>query len=281
LMRSLQGETEAKRNALESFRGSMVHYAFDEHGCFAAQLALEVADRLVAAELLAELRDHVQEATWSFHANHVIQKGIAVLPPAAYGFIAEEIRGKGAAVARRRFGCRILCQLIDFAGDDPTCVELGAEVLKDVRRLCRDQFGHYVIQSVFEHKPHLRCCIVQALILELSVLASNKSARRVIETALSLGSTDEKQQICEAFLRLGPSGMVMLAMHRNGSPVTRAVLQSRVDAASAAAQQLYQAAAQLQGNREGRCVLKVLGKAFPPPMRVNACHPLVLAAQTG
>ena len=65
LMEYLKGDNEAKRHALDSLRGSVVCYAFDEHGCRAVQLAFQVADTKVAAELLSELRGHVYAASRS------------------------------------------------------------------------------------------------------------------------------------------------------------------------------------------------------------------------
>jgi len=151
LTKSLNGDNESKRHALDSLRGSILHHAFDAQGCRAVQLAFQVAETSEAAKLLSELMGHVERATRSPHANYVIQKAIEVMTPAACGFIAQEMRGVGAAVARHRFGCRILCRLLEHMADSPACVELMAEVLAEAGQLCRHQFGHYVMESVLDY----------------------------------------------------------------------------------------------------------------------------------
>jgi len=257
LMEWLSGDNEAKCCALDSIRGSVVHHTFDKQGCRAVQLAFQVADTRVAAELLSELRGRVEAATRSPHANYVIQKAIAVMPPAACSFIAQEMRGVGAAVARHRFGCRILSRLLEHMADSPACVELMAEVLAEAGQLCRDEFGHYVMQSVLEHgQPQQRARLVQALISEGPSLASDPVAYHVVETALVHGSSEEQQLIGAALLMLGSYSMVTLALTQYGSFVARALLRSRVDAALAAAEQFCHAEARLQRNRFGRRVLE-------------------------
>jgi len=218
------------------------------------QLAFQVADRRVAAELLSELKGHVEAATRSPHANYVIQQAIAVLPPTAFDFIAQELRGVGTVVARHRFGCRILCRLLEHMADNPACDELFTEILAEAGQLCRHEFGHYVMESVLEHgQPRQRGCLVQALILEGPSLAIHHFASHVIETAITHGSVEEQQVIGAALLAYG---MVTLALTQCGSYVAKALLRSRVDAALAATEQLCHAQAQLRRNRFGRRVLQ-------------------------
>jgi len=257
LMESLNGDNDAKRHALDSLRGSVVNHAFNPQGCRAVQLAFQVADTRVAAELLSELRGHVQAASRSLHANYVIQRAIEVITPAGCGFIAQEMRGVGAAVARHRFGCRILCRLLEHMADNPACVELIAEVMAEAGQLCRQEFGHYVMQSVLEHgQPQQRGCLVQALVLQGPRLANHNYGSHVIETALVHGSAEEQQDIGAALLTLGSCGMVALALTQHGSFVARALLRTSVDAALAAAVHFRRAAAQLKRNRYGRRVLE-------------------------
>jgi len=257
LMESLKGDEDAKTRALDSFRGLVVHHAFNAQGCHAVQLAFKAADTTVAAEFLSELRGHVQAASRSPHANHVVQKALEVLPPAACGFIAEEMHGVGAAVARHRFGCRILCRLLEHMADNPACVELIAEILAEADQLCCDEFGHYVMESVLEHgEPQQRESLLQALILQGPRLASHACGSHVIKKALVHGSAEEQQDIGAALLTLGSDSMVVLALTPYGSSVAMALLRTRVDAAFAAAEQLRHAEARLQCNKDGKRLLQ-------------------------
>ena len=65
LMESLSGDSEAKTHALASLRGSVAFHAFESQGCRVVQLAFQVADTRVAAELLSELKGSVRAATRS------------------------------------------------------------------------------------------------------------------------------------------------------------------------------------------------------------------------
>ena len=60
-----------------------------------------------------ELRGHVLQMMESPHANFVLQKVIEVLPANATCFVTEELATRAAEAARHRFGCRILCRLIE------------------------------------------------------------------------------------------------------------------------------------------------------------------------
>ena len=168
----------------------------------------------MAAELLSELKGSVRAATRSPHGNYVIQKAIAVMPPAACSFIVEEICGVGVAVARHRYGCRILCRLLEHMADSPVCAKLIAEVLTEARHLSRHEFGHHVMESVLEHgQPQQRGCLVKALILEAPSLAGHSCASYVVETALRQGSIEEQQILGAALLATGPDGQRTVDHH--------------------------------------------------------------------
>jgi len=256
LIESLNGDHEAKQHALACLRGSVVRHAFNAQGCRAVQFAFQVADTWVAAELLAELSCHVPAATCSPHANYVIQKAIDVMPPAACVFIVREIRGTGVAVARHRYGCRVICRLLEHMADISDCAELIEEVLAQACYLSRHEFGHYVMQSVLEHgKARHRGCLYQSIISDLRRLAGHSCSSYVVEKALTHGSGDEQQSIGEALLALGLDSMVSLALTQSGSFVTKALLQTGTDAARVATEQLCHAEARLKRNKYGRRVL--------------------------
>jgi len=243
----------------ESLRGSMERFAFDKRGCRVAQDAFEVVGKEMTAELVSELEGGVCRALRSPYANYVIEKAIKLLPPAACGFIVQEMRDERLSLARHRSGCRVFCRLLEFMGHTPACVELFDGLLNDAAQLCRHKFGRHVMQSVLEHgQPQQRSRIVMVLKLEWSTLTNCANGSRIIQEALRHGSVEEQQQICKEFLKMKPAGKVTLATQQHGCYVMIAMLRSRCDAALIVAQQLREAGAQLLCSESGKHVHKVV-----------------------
>lgn len=260
LMEDLEAGGKARTTAVAALRGSVVPLAFDSAGCRTVQLGLQVADRRVATELAAELRGNVCEAIRSPHANYVIQKVIEVLPMAQATFIADELRGMGVEVARHRYGCRILCRLLEHSATDAGPMAVFNEVLQSVGGLCRHSFGHYVIQSILEHgTPEQRHQIAVALRGELARSVQNRNACYVIENALSYCSADDRQALVEGLLDGGPSRLSALAQHQFGSHVVRALLRLTGETSQLTLAQLRTVAAQLQMTKYGRRLLEDFG----------------------
>merc|ERR1711918_91613 len=92
--------------------------------------------------LSLELRGRIREAIRSPNANHVVQKMVEVLPASSLGFVAEEILGAGAEFARHRYGCRVLCRLVQRQGESSIAHmdELMEELLSDASDLVRHTF---------------------------------------------------------------------------------------------------------------------------------------------
>mmetsp|Transcript_25352 Transcript_25352/g.69720 ORF Transcript_25352/g.69720 Transcript_25352/m.69720 type:complete len:397 (-) Transcript_25352:511-1701(-) len=260
LMESLEAGGKARASAVAALRSCIVPLAFDAAGCRAVQLALHVADRKVSAELADELRGHVCEAIRSPHANYVIQKVIEVLPMAQAAFVAEELSGMGVEVARHRYGCRILCRLLEHSANDVGPVKLIDEVLEGVGGLCRHSFGHYVIQSILEHgTPEQRHLIASALRAELARSVQNRNACYVIENALSYCSAEDRHALVEGLLSGGPGRLAALAQHQFGSHVVRALLRMPGEGSQLALGQLRAAASQLSATKYGRRLLEDFG----------------------
>merc|ERR1712070_1096004 len=132
--------------------GSVPDLAFDASACRVVQKALEFAEEEEVVALGLELQGRVREAIRSPHANHVIQKLVEVLPVPSLGFIAEEMLGAGPEVARHRYGCRVLCRLVErhFARAVAHMDELIKELLADGAKVVRHSFGHHVIEMVLQ-----------------------------------------------------------------------------------------------------------------------------------
>merc|ERR1712070_1226839 len=103
----------ARQAAIEALVGSVPDLAFDASACRVVQKALEFAEEEEVVALGLELQGRVREAIRSPHANHVVQKLVEVLPLPSLSFVAEEMLGAGPEIARHRYGCRVLCRLVE------------------------------------------------------------------------------------------------------------------------------------------------------------------------
>mmetsp|Transcript_39001 Transcript_39001/g.112610 ORF Transcript_39001/g.112610 Transcript_39001/m.112610 type:complete len:445 (-) Transcript_39001:37-1371(-) len=257
LLEAIEAGGAARSAALDGLRGSMVQLTFDRQGCRLVQAAVQGADPRVAAELLAELRGHVRDALASPHANYVIQTIITALPTAMSSFIVKELLGVGTRSARHRFGCRILCRLIEHSGASGDLDKLLGEVLAEAEGLCSHAFGHFVIESLLEHLPQHRQTVVQALLADLPGYACHRCGSHVVESALLHCSEADRRELVSELL--SGDTVVSLAQHQYGSFVLKALLQTPGKASEQALAQISGAAAILAGTRCGQRLLQDLG----------------------
>jgi len=226
----------------------------DKSSSRALQLALQDAPSKDAAALALGLRGHVRDIIWSMHGNYVLQKVIEVIPASVACFIVQELRGVAAEVARHRFGCRVLCRLLEHlsSSDQQTC-SLVDEILQDTVALCRHNFGNFVIQHVLEfgieEQKHTVAC---ALCKDISGNARNQNASHAIEKALSCCSGGDRDAILGNLCR-DPSDLLELAQHQFGCFVVRALLRLPQDQLSKVDDRLRPIVAQLgASNRRQR-----------------------------
>lgn len=207
----------------------------------ALQSFLDVAKYEEVAQVANAFRGHVRQAIQSLHANYVIQKIIAASPAKMGIFIAEELLGQGPSNARHRFGCRVLCRLIEHwmpmdnggsTGDHLWPVSnLINEVLMDAVLLSRHAYGNFVLQHllVYGHAEH-KHMICRACSEDLRSAASNRNASHVIEKALESCCDEDRMTItsglaacAELVLQLSDTS----SENRYGSYVLRKVLTVR------------------------------------------------------
>jgi len=214
--------------------------------------------------LIQELHGHVREAIASPHANYVIQKVIEVMPTVLVGFVADELQGIGVLAARHRYGCRILCRLVEHSAQTPGTVALVDEVLGAAGELCRHTFAHHVISSILEHGlAEQRHCVAQSLLVDLPRHARNRNASYVIEKALTYCSRDDRHAITSSLVT-GPEQLVALAQNQFGSYVARALLKLPGEVGQKVAHQVAAAVrsapSQLEMTRYGQRLLEDLRK---------------------
>lgn len=199
LLRCLESDDESLGEVIAALQGSVLSLSLDSTGCRLVQLAIQLADLQTAAEIAAELRGNVHLAIKSPHGNYVIQQVIEMLPPAQCNFIVQELLGFGASMARHRFGCRILCRLLEHCADEADL--LINEVLADAVDLARHAFAHHVLESILEHGTiEQRRKIVLALCSDLQTSLSNRNASSVVEKVLIYCASEQQHTIIDALL---------------------------------------------------------------------------------
>lgn len=252
----LEAGGQARVDALAQLCGSVMCLALAPEGCRAVQAALEVAPLAIATTLLAELRCHVREAVESPHANYVIQKIVEVMPGRCCDFVVEELCGIGCAVARHRYGCRVLCRLLEHGATIAGLGGLVEELLGEAAELCRHPFAHHVMQSVLEHGTDEQRSRVSAVLrCDLLANAQHRCASHLVEAALLYCPAEEVSSLAAELLCGGPEGVLSLAQGQFGSFVVRSLLRLQGASSSAARGYILQAAERLWADKYGQRVM--------------------------
>mmetsp|Transcript_60275 Transcript_60275/g.111785 ORF Transcript_60275/g.111785 Transcript_60275/m.111785 type:complete len:502 (+) Transcript_60275:95-1600(+) len=171
--------------ALAQMSGATWRMSLDSVGCRIVQDAVAVAKGSERAELVKDLHGHVREGMGSPHANYVLQKVVEVMPIEIASFVAEELAGITADACRHRYGCRIVCRLIEQFARSECVVKLMDEMMKDMADLARHSFGHHVMQAVLEHgADKYKQAIAKELAKDILANATNRNGTFVIERAL-------------------------------------------------------------------------------------------------
>lgn len=222
----------------------------------AAQLALGDAHGAEAIALASGMHGHVRAAMRSMYANYVIQKIVEVLPPYSTRFIAQELLGTGREVARHRFGCRVLCRLLEHGSlTDPSLAALIEEVLYDARALSTHAFGNYVLRHSLEFGvPEYRRWVVQSLLADLVLISGNQYGSRVVETAFQVCSSGDQQLLAAELLR-DPAQLSALSVNLFGRHVVLALLRVSGEYKEATAMALRPHVDHLRSSRYGKLVL--------------------------
>jgi len=202
LSAELKAGGEQMTSALAALKDKVFSMSCESAGCRVVQDALALVDIRTAESLTAELHGNVQNAINSPHGNYVIQKMVSCLPFSVARFAVEELRGYAAGTMRHRFGCRILCRLMENAGKEEETGTLVDEALEQAEDLCRHSFGHYVIESILKHTGFTRhkAQIASALYQDLLRNAKNKNASYVIEQAITHCSEQDSQALFSALV---------------------------------------------------------------------------------
>jgi len=235
--------------------GRVLRLSLDRSGCRAVQAALQAANNAEAMALVDEIRGHVRKAIKSAHGNYVIQKIVEALPTSLSSFVADELVGVGANVARDRYGCRIICRLLEHSACDRSTEVLMDEVLEDVLELCRHSYGHHVVLTMLEHGTlSQRSRIASGLRGGLLRSARNRFASRVLEQTFIFCSVQDKHAIASDLVS-SPDTVQVLAEHQCGCFVVRAILRLQDEYSQKVMDHLQPVVCNLQLSKWGKRVL--------------------------
>merc|ERR1719329_989162 len=250
----------ARQAAIEALVGNITELAFDASACRVVQKAIEFGEEEEIVALSLELQGRVREAIRSPHANHVVQKLVEVLPASSLGFVVEEILGAGAEVARHRYGCRVLCRLLQRHSETPMAHmdELIEELLSDASELARHTFGHHVTEMVLQTgSVYQRHAIFCSLNSELTRNAKNRNATYVVERALTSCEEEDRHTLVQQLIG-SPDCLVSLVENQFGCYVAKALLKISGETFHKMLSHIEAAQAKLQKSKYGRRLMEEL-----------------------
>jgi hypothetical protein len=217
--------------------------------CRAAQLALEKASPPEQVTLLAGLRGQIRKAMQDKNANYTVTKAVEIMPTGRVRFIAQELFGRGREVARHRYGCRVICRLLEHSSQKDTSVmQLLEEVLLDAENLCTNCFGSIVMRHFLEHGlPEHQHRIAQALchakapekgehtanttvcsdeITNIVFCSQKRQTSRVVETAFAFCSLEDQRVLAQILLS-NTEQLFTLATGQSGRHIVLAMLSAK------------------------------------------------------
>jgi len=222
------GSREERSALLQWITPATLDLALSVHGCRVVQAAVEVAGGDHRHYMTRQMHGHVVELLDSPHGNHVLQKCIEVLPPDTIQFVVDELCAfpdHGLAIAKHRFGCRILERLMEHCPADQTRV-LVEDVIANAYVLCRHPFGNYVVQHILEYGTQAQRSVVIGALLQGGVmqLAMHRVASNVIERALGQCNSEDRRLLVN-HLVCDPSATLAMASSRYGAFIAQRLLE--------------------------------------------------------
>jgi len=205
----------------------------------------------------------------------VIQLVVEIMPVVRAAFVAKELSGVAAKVARHRYGCRVIIRLLEHSAAEESTISLVNELLEQSHELVRHSFGRFVLQAVLEHglagQQH---CIAAALHDQRHYIAvhgrnsqdpecgllfnaKGRNASCVFETAMVHCSHEDKDDLCR--LLASPEHVLELAREPFGCYVLKALLSCPSEHTQGALTTIQEASQELQGSKHGKKVLGHLG----------------------
>jgi hypothetical protein len=174
---------------------------------------VEEASPTEQVTLLAGLKGQILKAMEDKNANYTVTKAVEIMPTGQVGFISQELLGHGREVARHRYGCRVICRLLEhYSQKDTSVMQLFEEVLVDAENLCTHSIGSIVMRHFLEHGlPEHQHRIAQALChskasekgersTNIVVCSQQRRAGHLVEAALTFCSLKDQRVLAELLL---------------------------------------------------------------------------------
>ena len=249
------------REALSGLRGRMLGMALEPHGCRVVQSALDMASAAERLTIADELRGHVWETLASPHGNFVLQKVVEVLSVNSASFVAEELTALAVGAAQHRFGCRVICRIVEHH----LCAEAGSGAahelidrllahLEEEDLICHYYARHVVVQVIEHGTGAHRTILADAIAREPFKIAATRDGSYVVEKALAYCGEGDIDKMVSALTK-DSEPFLELAVRRIGYHVAKAVVQSRAVCAERARQHILDAEELLQSTGYGRRLL--------------------------
>jgi len=196
----------------------------DPAGSRQVQGAMDAAassDDALLKALAAELHGRVAKAMRCSHANHVLQKCIALMQPEALQFIVDELLARDGLIvqaAKHRYACRILQQILRKCPLSQTAALVEA-LLRDATVVACHSIGHYTIEQVLElGTEDQRYRLIRAMERNMCSVSQSSQGGAVIHAALTYAAPEDKIWIARAVLQ-DPEVLLSLASARQWSTV--------------------------------------------------------------
>merc|ERR1712187_927164 len=113
-MGKLLEKFDLEEGGVACLQGVVVELAVSACGYEAVQQAFGMARGEDQAILLGEIRGHVRHLASSLYGAEVLQTCLQLMRPAAVSFIATELIGVAARVARSAVGHAVLCRIFEY-----------------------------------------------------------------------------------------------------------------------------------------------------------------------
>lgn len=260
LLQELDSDTKTRSRIIASLLPEVQKMAFELHGCWVVQKALEVGDSVERDHLVGEFRGHVPAMIASPNANFVLAKIVEVVPIASADFVAQELANFASDAARHRYGCRILCRLVEHhlsstAQTNATSL-LIAELLVEADQLINHNFARHVMEMVLEHgSPDQKHSIALAILKNVLQTSKNRHGSYVVEKAMQFCSAADQQAMAGELVS-NAENFLMLATHECGSHVVEAIVKSHTPSAADARAILLRQVDMVSASKYGQQMLQ-------------------------
>jgi len=186
-----------------------------------SDLLQEVIESAGRVDVLEQLKGNIPAAACCNYGNHVLQKYIVAMPPAASQFIVDGLRGRVVGSALHHAACRVLQRLLEHC----PCQQvepLVQELLADMQDLLTHRFGNFVIQCLLEHgAPHARRRVVDVICGgDAKSLARHWIAHNIVRCAFVHCAPEDRARLAHA-IAPDSTELAKLVKHRHGSFLAR------------------------------------------------------------